>query len=1300
VDAVKSVHPTDESLRAFGLGKLDDASGESVKKHLELCANCRQRVEHVSSDSFLSRLKAAQAAPDSAPPIGSSLPGLSDLAARPNTLAQASPSGIPPGLAEHPDYEVLSELGRGGMGVVYLAQNKLMGRQEVLKVVSREVMDRRGVLDRFLREIRNAAQLHHSNIVTAYSAFRAGEHIVFAMEYVEGYDLARMVKAQGPLPVAHACNFAYQAAQGLQYAHEKGMVHRDIKPSNLMLSRHQQRAVIKILDFGLAKATREGTVDKSLTHEGQMLGTPDFIAPEQSLDAQKADIRADIYSLGCTLYYLLTVHPPFRAASVYEVLQAHHSMEAKPLNLVRPDVPWELAAVVDRMMAKDPERRHQTPREVAQALKPFFTPQAAPGAAKADASQAERASPGREAVITASLLEAAGEGEAEPMQVLIPRAAHSAKTSRRPAAIAAALLGGVILILCGFEALLARRTERPPANAASFIPDGRNTPVTSNSRSAETTSKRARLPEALQSVTEKPRPPELIGKPPALKAADARDTPPPLAPKPPALTAALPLVRLKATDPEASDRLRRADIPDYELFAAGLGDRSKAAGGLVAIIGDSRLKCWNLINSIAFSRDGKTLLTAGYKSDRATIWDLADGNLKRSIEVRDPDSQAIPRFSNQRLAFSPDGQTVATAVYSFQQTEPPRMATPVRNVRWGRMRSTVRIWDIATGRARSILELGLDPQPNVDPPEISAIAFSPNGKFLAAGGRSYRFSSSGVLEDARAVVIVWDVKKRQRVLVKTARAAGRLRRTEVCFDRQAKTVFALLSFDDEDRGDILKAWNVDRGTEVPLSLEIPARSRLKSGRFDLWEIPKLLHDSLALVYVDKTRPAITDPTARPPSDAEQLCILDLTTRQERARLDITCDLGHMSIYGSSPDGTNLCLSVTRAHEGGQYGLMFWNLATMAKHWPKQAQRVWGIKGTYSPDGTKIALATNGVEIWDVAGGKKLLPRDGFHGGVADVSFSADGSSLAIASDWADSGVMIWDIAARRQTQFLEGCSAPVAFSPDGRRLATKTEKRVLLHDIKEGGRKLTLADWGHSTSWEDGVSCLAFSSDGASIGLGYGNGKVEVRDASTGEVRQQYTGIASRVESVAFSPDTRLLAACGEDSESHSIEDLVPEQLKSFLDTNSKVTPGRISSVIRVWTTATGQVFRTIRGPSGPVAFSGDGQILAAGKFEVAYKSECPLPLWDLRSGRLRWFLQCPEDLGTHHGFGPDGQTIATSGGGIVRLWNASTYKESKAIRICDPGGMISGVAFSPTGRYVATANGNGTVYILKMEDR
>ncbi len=162
-----------------------------------------------------------------------------------STIAEAPvpATGLPPGLSEHPDYLVKRELGRGGMGVVYLAENRLTGRKEVLKVMGRHLVDRPGALDRFLREIRAVAKLRHPNIVTAYHAFRLDDSIVFAMEYVDGLDLSQIVKARGPLPVANACNYVHQAALGLQHAHEHGMVHRDIKPSNLMLARQGHRAV-------------------------------------------------------------------------------------------------------------------------------------------------------------------------------------------------------------------------------------------------------------------------------------------------------------------------------------------------------------------------------------------------------------------------------------------------------------------------------------------------------------------------------------------------------------------------------------------------------------------------------------------------------------------------------------------------------------------------------------------------------------------------------------------------------------------------------------------------------------------------------------------------------------------------------------------------------------------------------------------------------------------------------------------------------------------------------------------------
>jgi formylglycine-generating enzyme required for sulfatase activity/serine/threonine protein kinase len=405
MDAAPSLHPTDQTLSSYGLGKLDDRSAEAVNEHLMECSDCRKRVAEMSADSFLQRVRDAQK------PAGQSTSGQPQPAPTPsdkpaNTLMSSSSDSLSPGLATHPDYEVKRELGRGGMGVVYLAHNRMMGRDEVLKVMGQHLMDYPGVLERFLREIRSVARLRHPNIVTAYHASRLGQSVVFAMEYVEGLDLSRLVEIKGPMPVAHACLFIRQAALGLQHAHEKGLVHRDIKPGNLILSREGTTATVKILDFGLAKAAREEKVEDNLTSPGQALGTPTYIAPEQITDAQTADIRADIYSLGGTLYFLLTGRPPFQAKTLYELYQAHISRLADPLNQVRPDVPAELAAVVARMMAKDPAERFQTPGEVAQALKPFCTKANAVLKANVSAAGPAKAGPSTvEAAVAATQLE-------------------------------------------------------------------------------------------------------------------------------------------------------------------------------------------------------------------------------------------------------------------------------------------------------------------------------------------------------------------------------------------------------------------------------------------------------------------------------------------------------------------------------------------------------------------------------------------------------------------------------------------------------------------------------------------------------------------------------------------------------------------------------------------------------------------------------------------------------------------------------------------------------------------------------
>jgi serine/threonine protein kinase len=382
-------HPSADALFEFAVGRLDDGTAAVIMSHIDSCPECCRAVAALSGDDFLDRLRQAHIPPTGTPAPAESLPGAARAPKPPHLYLSSQGewgkgegiANLPPELANNPQYEVRRELGRGGMGVVYLARNKLMDRLEVLKVVNRNLLNRPGAVERFQREIRSAARLKHANVVAAYSAVQSGELLAFAMEYVEGEDLAKLVQTQGRLPVVQACDYVQQAALGLQHAFEKEMVHRDIKPQNLILTREGDRHIVKVLDFGLAKVTRGPHEDTGLTDDGAMLGTPDYVAPEQTLDAANADIRADIYSLGCTLYYLLSGAPPFKGRCVYDVMQAHQSMEAKPLHLVRPEVPKELAAVVQKMLAKDPAMRYQTPLALVQALAAFVEPAAQGGVA-------------------------------------------------------------------------------------------------------------------------------------------------------------------------------------------------------------------------------------------------------------------------------------------------------------------------------------------------------------------------------------------------------------------------------------------------------------------------------------------------------------------------------------------------------------------------------------------------------------------------------------------------------------------------------------------------------------------------------------------------------------------------------------------------------------------------------------------------------------------------------------------------------------------------------------------------------
>jgi uncharacterized protein (TIGR03067 family) len=495
---IATLCPDRQTLLRYSLGTLAEVEREALDSHLDACPDCQAVIVTLddADDTAIGRLRMP-------------LSGEAVLAEPQLQDALAAAMGMPAPMPEASDmprmlgeYRLIAELGRGGMGRVYKALHTKLDRAVAVKVLPHGRASDGNATNRFAREMKAVGRLAHPNIVQAYDAREIDGTAVLIMELVDGLDLAEIVRRAGVpalagedrtstlakartsaprgIPVPDACELARQTALALQCAHENGLVHRDIKPSNIMLARSGE---VKLLDLGLARFFAESGAEvlsashvEEMTGTGQAMGTADYMAPEQASDSRTVDIRADIYSLGCTFYKLLTGRAPFSGPeyrTTLDKMNAHAQQPVPPVRQIVPDVPEPLAAVLDRMLAKDPSARFATPAEVAEAVAPFCAGADLP----ALLNRAETAQGESDLLPSPSGRGAGGEGAAESVSASPQPATHPRRWKRLVGHLLLLLLVGGLCFALGIVIRITKddkttSVELPPGSGARMGPDG------------------------------------------------------------------------------------------------------------------------------------------------------------------------------------------------------------------------------------------------------------------------------------------------------------------------------------------------------------------------------------------------------------------------------------------------------------------------------------------------------------------------------------------------------------------------------------------------------------------------------------------------------------------------------------------------------------------------------------------------------------------------------------------------------------------------------------------------------------